>query len=100
MNRAIAAEALGELVPLAAGAEAEDDPVDRPPPVDARPPAAGLGRGRAIFQEDRLDPPPEFVVDLPDGFEGLGGCPSPSQVRLSRCRRVYTMNTILETDWF
>jgi hypothetical protein len=83
VDRAIVAEVLGELVPLAAGAEAEDDPVDRRPPVDAFAAAAALGWRGCVLQEDRLDALPERVAELPDGLQGFGRSSSPSQGRLS-----------------
>jgi hypothetical protein len=72
MDRAIVAELLGELVPLAAAAEAEDDPVEGRPQVDARSPAVLLGRWWGILQKDRLDPLPEAVGGFPDGLQRLG----------------------------
>jgi hypothetical protein len=71
MDRAIVAELLGQLVPLAAAAEAEDDPVEGGSQVDARPAAVLLGRRRGVFQEDRLDPFPEAVGSFPDGRQRL-----------------------------
>jgi hypothetical protein len=69
MDRAVIAKAFGQLVPLAAGAEAEDDPIERLPPVDARPAAVALRRGRGILQEDRLDPLPEGLGNFPDRLQ-------------------------------
>ena len=66
----VVAQLLGQSVPLAAAAQAEDDGVEHAPPVGPGP-AGRLGRG--VGQQDRLDPPPEFVGDLPDGVERLGG---------------------------
>src|SRR5262249_28710584 len=71
VDRAVVAEPLGEPVPLAAAAEPEDDPVEGRPQVDAGPAAVALGRRRGVLPEDRLDPPPEAVIDLPDGRQRL-----------------------------
>jgi len=71
VDRAVVAEAFGQLVPLASAAESEDDPVEGGPQVDAGPAAVLLGRRRGVLQEDRLDPLPERVVDLPDRVQGL-----------------------------
>jgi hypothetical protein len=79
MDRAVVAELFGELVPLAAAAEAEDDPVEGGPPVDPRAAAVLLGRRRGILQEDRLDPLPEAVGDFPDGLQGLDVTLRPGQ---------------------
>jgi hypothetical protein len=69
VHRAVVAEVLGQPVPLAAGAEAEEDAVDGLPPVDAGPTAMPLGRGRGVLPEDRLDPLPEGIGDLPDRLQ-------------------------------
>src|SRR5579885_2949019 len=71
VDRAIAAEAPGELVPLASGAESEDDPVDRPPPIDAGPAAVRPGRRRGIVEKDRLDGSPEVIGEFPDRLPRL-----------------------------
>jgi hypothetical protein len=71
VNRAVIAEVLGELVPLASGAEAEDDTVDRRSPINPAASTVGLGLRRRILPEDRLDPSPEFVIDFPDRIKGL-----------------------------
>src|SRR5947209_3073259 len=55
MHGTVVAELLGEFVPLAAAAHAEEDAIQGAPPVGAL--AAGaLGRG--ILQENRFDPLP------------------------------------------
>src|SRR5512143_2556564 len=72
VHRAVVAELLGELVPLTAAAEAEDDPVERRPPVDPLAAAVTPGRRRCVLPQERLDPLPEPVGDLPDGFQRLG----------------------------
>src|SRR5436309_742854 len=58
VDRALGAEPLGQLVPLAAGAHPEDDPVEHLPPLGM--PSSGRLLGPELL-EDRLDPPPEFV---------------------------------------
>ena len=54
---------LGQLVPLAAAAQPEDDRIQHFPPIGDLPPSRFLG---PEFQEDRLDPPPQLVGDFPD----------------------------------
>src|SRR3954462_956070 len=68
VDGALGAEPLGELVPLAAAAHPEDDPVEHLPPVGD--PAAGGLLGPELL-EDRLDPPPELIGDLPDRAKRL-----------------------------
>jgi hypothetical protein len=70
VNRAVVAKVLGQFVPLAAAAEAEDDAIDGFSPVDSRAPSLGAWRRRRIFQKKRLNPLPEFVVDFPDRIKG------------------------------
>src|SRR5262245_44126794 len=70
VDGAVVAELLGQVVPLAAGAEAVDDAVEDPPPVLGR--LAALGAGLPIGAEDRFDTPPEVVGDFPDGVQWLG----------------------------
>jgi hypothetical protein len=70
VHRAVVAELLGELVPLAAATETEDDPVERRPPVDPLAAAVALRRRRGVLPEDRLDPLPEGIGDFPDGRQG------------------------------
>jgi hypothetical protein len=71
MHGAVIAEVLGQLIPLAAGAEAEDDPVEGGAPIDAFAAAMALRRRRCVRFEDRLDEFPEFVGDFPEGVQGL-----------------------------
>jgi len=78
MDRTVVAKALGQLVPLAASAEAEDDAVDGGSPIDAASAAVGFGSRRSILPEDGLDALPEFVVEFPNGIEGLYLSPGPS----------------------
>src|SRR5262245_43274554 len=68
VDGALGAVAFGELVPLTAAAHPEEDPVERPPPVGRR--AAG-GLAGPEFLEDRLDPLPQRVGDLPDRAQRL-----------------------------
>jgi len=69
MDRAIVAESLGQLVPLASGAEAEDDAVEGGAPIDAGSAAACVWLRRRVLQEDWLDALPEFVANFPDRVE-------------------------------
>src|SRR5271154_2272769 len=66
MDRAIVAEMLWKFVPLTSRSEAEDGAVDGRSPVDSRATTMSLGCCRSILQEDRLNPLPKLVVDLPD----------------------------------
>jgi hypothetical protein len=68
MDRALGAEALGQLVPLAPAPQAEDDRIEHFPPVGD--PASGRFLGPELL-EDRLDAPPQFVGDLPDRTQGF-----------------------------
>src|SRR3954471_21379744 len=58
----------GQLVPLAAGPHAEDDPVERPAEV-GRGTAGALPRPELL--EDRFDPLPQGLGDLPDRSQRL-----------------------------
>jgi hypothetical protein len=71
MDRAIAAEAPGQFVPLTAGAEAEDDAINRSPPVDARSSAELFGRGWGILQKNGFNDIPEVIGEFPDGLQLL-----------------------------
>src|SRR5579875_2314389 len=57
-----------QLVPLAAGPHPEDDPIERPAEVGRWPTGALAG---PELLEDRLDPPPQLVGDLPDRGQRL-----------------------------
>jgi hypothetical protein len=71
VHRGVGAEAARQLVPLAAGAHAVDDAVEDEAKIGAGP--AGAGR-RITAVEDRLDPLPELVGELPDRRQrALGG---------------------------
>src|SRR3954471_7464053 len=63
VDGALGPESLGQLVPLAAAAHPEDDRVDHRPPVGDLSPGRLLG---PEVPEDRLDPPPQVIGDLPD----------------------------------
>jgi hypothetical protein len=69
VDGALGAIPLGQLLPLAAAAQAEDDRVEHHPPV-GDPTSGGLPGPE--LPEDGLDPPPEFVGDLPDRGQRLG----------------------------
>jgi hypothetical protein len=69
MNRTIVAKMLGQLVPLTAAAEAENDAIDGFSPVDSRAPSLGVRRWR-IFPKKRLNSLPMFVVDFPNRIKG------------------------------
>jgi hypothetical protein len=71
VHRTVVAILLGQSVPLAAAAEAEDDAVEGRAPIDPIPAAVLLGRRWGVLQQDRLDPFPQFVGDLPDRLQGL-----------------------------
>ena len=68
MDGALGAELAGQLVPLAARAQAEDNAVERPAPVGVVP-ATGLGGPE--FLEQREKALPEGVGDFPDRPQGL-----------------------------
>ena len=55
VDSALGSEPLGQLVPLAAAAHPEDDPIQHFPPIGDLPPSGFLG---PELQEDRLDPLP------------------------------------------
>jgi hypothetical protein len=79
VHRAIVAEVPGQLVPLAAGAEAEDDAVEGRTQVDAGPAAVALGWRRGVLQQDGFDPLPEAVIVFPDGLQRLDTTLRPGQ---------------------
>lgn len=99
MHRAVVAVLLGQLVPLAAAAEAEDDPVEGRPPVDAIPAAVLLRRRRGVFEQDRLDPLPQLVGDLPDGLQRLDLSSLPSHGCVSRGDRRDTSKYAAGWGW-
>src|SRR5262249_56643048 len=68
-DRALGAELAGELLPLPAAAQAEDDPVERRPPVGVPPPGRLAG---PELPEDGKDLLPQGIRDLPDGPQRLG----------------------------
>jgi len=68
VDRALGPEPLGELLPLAATAHPEEDPVEHLTPLGMS--SAGGLLGPELL-EDRFDPLPQFVGDLPDRAERL-----------------------------
>ena len=68
VDRALGAEPLGQLAPLATATHPEDDRVEHPSPE-------GMTSARGLlgpeFLEDRFDPLPQLVGDLPDRAERL-----------------------------
>lgn len=68
MHGAVIAERFGELVPLAAATHAEQDAIERTPPVGAL--TAGAF-GWRIVEEDRFDELPQGIGDFPDGIQRL-----------------------------
>jgi hypothetical protein len=66
MHRTVVAKDLGQLIPLAAGAQPEDDPIQGPAQIDPRP----AGRRRwVIGRQDRLQLIPDRIGDV---YNGLG----------------------------
>jgi hypothetical protein len=82
VDGALGAEALGQLVPLASAAEAEDDRVEHLPPVGD--PAPGRFLGPEVLEE-RLDLQPQGIGDLPDRPQGLGSLLAALHGDNSRC---------------
>jgi hypothetical protein len=68
MHRGVIGELLGRVVPLATGAQSEDDGVQGGPLVDT--PTTGV-LGRITLGEDRFDDLPQLVGHAPDGGKGL-----------------------------
>ena len=68
VDGALGPELTGQLLPLAAGTHAEEDPVEGGTPIGDAAPGGLLG---PEFPEDRLDPPPQVVGDLPDRGQRL-----------------------------
>ena len=69
VDGALGAELARELLPLAAAAHPEDDPVEGRPPVGVPPPGGLPG---PELQEEGQDLLPEGIRDLPDGPQRLG----------------------------
>jgi hypothetical protein len=65
MHGAVVAKLLRQLIPLAAGAQAEDDAIEHPAQID---PAMPLGLGGIEFIEHLLDEHPYIVRDFPNGW--------------------------------
>jgi hypothetical protein len=68
MHRGVVGELLGQVVPLATGAQSEDDSVQGGPLVDT--PTSGA-LGRIALGEDRFDLLPQLVGHAPNGGKGL-----------------------------
>jgi hypothetical protein len=68
VDRALGAESLGELVPLAAAPHPEEDRVEHLPP-EGMTSAGGLLGPELV--EDRFDPHPQLIGDLPDRAERM-----------------------------
>src|SRR4051794_999924 len=68
MHRGVVGELLGQVVPLATGAQSEDDGVQGGPLVDT--PTSGA-LGRIALGEDRFDLLPQLVGHAPNGGKGL-----------------------------
>jgi hypothetical protein len=89
----VVAELLGQVIPLAATAEAMDNAVDDRSPVLGRLPP--FGAGLPVLPEDGLDTSPQPVVNFPDGIQplGLGTLPchegSPSVITLPISRKTF-----------
>jgi len=69
MDAGIIAEALRQLVPMAAGAGAQKDAIEGISGIDARS-AGALGRIEALQQA--IHHLPQVVRNFPDGRQGLG----------------------------
>lgn len=69
MDADVVAELGGQVVPLAAGAGAVDDPVERPALVDA---GAAHRRGRVVDGQDARHRGPQVVRHVPDRRQALG----------------------------
>src|SRR3569833_2406602 len=70
-DRTVVAELLGQVVPLASGPHAEDDPVERLTPVGPLPAPLGRWGRRGVREQDRLDLGPQLIRDFPDGLQRL-----------------------------
>jgi hypothetical protein len=83
VDGALGTEPLGQLVPLAAAAEAKDDRVEHLPPISHAAPGRLLG---PEVLEDRLDPHPQRVGDLPNRAQGLAPGLTAFHGDSSRCK--------------
>src|SRR5262245_9711253 len=61
---AVVAKWLGQLVPLAAGAQAEDDAIQHLAQIHSPMP---FGLGRTVFVQNRLDKQPDVIRSFLDG---------------------------------
>jgi hypothetical protein len=64
MDRAVVAIDARDMVPLAAGAQVKDDPIQDPPSIY---PLAARTRRRIETFEQRFNPFPEFIRNFPQG---------------------------------
>ncbi len=69
VDRALGPVPLRQPLPLAPAPHPEDDPVEHLPPVGGVAPG-GLAGPELL--EERLDPLPQLIRDLPDRAQGLG----------------------------
>ena len=89
VDSALGSVPLGQLVPLAAAAQPEDDRIQHFPPIGDLPPSRFLG---PEFQEDRLDPPPQLVGDFPDRTQRFASRLSADHGSVScRCARKWSL---------
>jgi hypothetical protein len=63
VHRAVVAKWLGQLMPLAAGAQAEADAIQHPAQIHA---AMPFGLSRVALVKDRLDHRPYIIRNFPD----------------------------------
>ena len=64
MHRAVIPKARRELIPLAAGAQTEDNAIQHTPEIG---PSMPLAFGRIVFVQNRLDERPNVIGNFPDG---------------------------------
>jgi hypothetical protein len=64
VHGAVVAKRLGQVVPLAAGPQPEDDAIEDAPEIH---PPMPLGLGKIVFVQNRLDKRPDLIGNLPDG---------------------------------
>jgi len=64
VHRAIVAKLRGQLVPLAASAQTEDDAIEDAPEIH---PPMPRGLGRIVFIQNRLEKRPDVIGNFPDG---------------------------------
>jgi hypothetical protein len=64
MHRAVVPKARRQLMPLAAGAQTEDDAMQHAPEIH---PPVPFGLGRIMFVQNCLDERPDVIRNFPDG---------------------------------